>query len=100
MRIIFEQGTPVPIGSYLELHTVRTAAQPGWDKLPNGDLLTAAEEDRVERILTTDKNIRYRQNLAGHKIAIVALGRRQWPQLPSYIQRVIRAVNGPNPAAT
>ena len=28
MRIIFDQGMPVPIRSYLELHAVRTAAQP------------------------------------------------------------------------
>ena len=44
MLIIFDQATPVPIRSYLEQHTVRTAAQQGWDKLTNGDLLTAAEE--------------------------------------------------------
>jgi uncharacterized protein (DUF433 family) len=31
MRIIFDQATPVPIRQYLEGHTVRTAAQQGWD---------------------------------------------------------------------
>src|ERR1035437_10165769 len=39
MLILFDQATPVPIGPYLEGHTVRTAAQQGWDKLRNGDLL-------------------------------------------------------------
>ena len=39
----------MPICSYLEQHTVRTAAQQGWDKLNNGDLLTAAEEAGFER---------------------------------------------------
>src|SRR5713101_1719053 len=67
MRIIFDQGTPVPIRSYLELHTVRTAAQQGWDKLTNGDLLTAAEEAGFDLLLTTDKNMRYQQNLAAGK---------------------------------
>jgi hypothetical protein len=44
MRILFDQGTPVPLRAFLEGHTIRTAAQQGWDKLLNGDLLTAAEE--------------------------------------------------------
>jgi hypothetical protein len=99
MRIIFDQGTPVPIRSYLELHTVRTAAQQGWDKLTNGDLLTAAEEAGFDLLLTTDKNMRYQQNLAGRKIAIVVLGRQQWPQLRPYIQRVIDAVNAAEPGS-
>ncbi len=71
MLIVFDQATPVPIRSYLEGHTVHTAAQQRWDKLTNGDLLTAAEEAGFDILLTTDKNIRYQQNLAGRKIAIV-----------------------------
>jgi hypothetical protein len=54
MRIIFDQATPVPIRPYLDGHTVRTAAQEGWDKLRNGDLLSAAEEAGFDMLLTTD----------------------------------------------
>ena len=93
MLIIFDQATPVPIRPYLEGHTVRTAAQQGWDKLRNGDLLTAAEEAGFDVLLTTDKNMRYQQNLAGRKIAIVVLGQQQWPRLRPHVQRVIEAVN-------
>ena len=66
MLIIFDQATPVPIRPYLE-HTVRTAAQLGWDKLSNGDLLTAAEEAGFDVLLTIDKNMHYQQNLGGVK---------------------------------
>src|SRR5260370_31966297 len=99
MRIIFDQGKTVPIRSYLELHTVRTAAQQGWDKLTNGDLLTAAEEAGFDLLLTTDKNMRYQQNLAGRKIAVVVLGRQQWPQLRPHVQRVVEAVNVATPGS-
>jgi hypothetical protein len=44
MPIFFDQATPVPIRPYLRGHTVRTAAQQGWDRLRNGDLLAAAED--------------------------------------------------------
>ena len=97
MRIIFDQATPVPIRPYLERHTVRTAAQQGWDKLRNGDLLTAAEEAGFDLLLTTDKNMRYQQNLAGRKIAILVLGQQQWPRLRAHIQRIIEAVDAATP---
>ena len=56
---------------------IRTAAQQGWDRLRNGDLLTAAEEAGFDILLTTDKNMRYQQNLAGRRIAVVVLGKQQ-----------------------
>jgi len=99
MRVIFDQATPVPIRAYLVGHSVRTTAQQGWDTLSNGDLLTAAEEAGFELLLTTDKNLRYQQNLAGRKIAIVVLGRQQWPQLRIHIQRVIEAIQAATPGS-
>ena len=99
MRIIFDQATPVPIRRYLEGHTVRTAAQQGWDELTNGDLITAAGEAGFDLLLTTDKNMRYQQNLEGRKIAIVVLGLQQWPQLRLHIQRVVEAVNSVGPGS-
>jgi hypothetical protein len=46
--------------------------------LANGELLTAAESAGFEVLVTTDKNIRYQQNLAGRRIAIVVLGKARW----------------------
>src|SRR5579863_2343937 len=93
MLVLFDQGTPVPIREYLVGHTVRTAFQKGWDKLRNGELLLAAEAAGFEIFLTTDKNIRYQQNLVHRKIAVVVLGQQQWPLLRPHVQRVVDAVN-------
>lgn len=70
MRVLFDQATPVPILPYLKGHEVRTAAQQGWDTPKNGELLGAAEADGFDVSLTTDKNMRHQQNLAGRKIAV------------------------------
>jgi hypothetical protein len=99
MRIIFDQAVPVPLRSYLEGHDVRTAAQEGWDQLTNGDLLSAAENAGFDVFLTTDKNIRYQQNLKGRKIAIVVLRKQQWTQLSAHIQLMIGAVNAATPGS-
>jgi len=93
MRILFDQAAPVPIRAYLERHVVSTASQQGWHTLTNGDLLTAAEAAGFDVLLTTDKNLRYQQNLTTRKIAIVVLGHQQWPHLRPHVQRVVEAIN-------
>jgi len=97
MLILFDQGTPVPIRPWLTGHEVRTAAQQGWDTLRNGELLTAAECAGFELLVTTDKNMRYQQNLAERKIAVIVLGQQQWPHVRPHVQRVIDAVNAATP---
>jgi hypothetical protein len=92
MRILFDQATPVPLRPYLAGHTVHTAAEEGWDRLRNGDLLNAAEEAGYDLLLTTDRNMQYQQNIEGRKIAVVILSRQQWPQLRPHVQLVVDAV--------
>jgi len=84
MKILFDRGTPVPIRRFLEGHEIRTTAQERWDTLRNGDLLEAAEA-----VLTTDKNLRYQQNLSGRRIAIIGLGKQQWPDLRPHVSLVV-----------
>src|SRR5882757_5032358 len=93
MRILFDQGTPVPLQQFLKNHVVHTAAQQGWERLSNGDLLAAADTAGFDLLLTTDKNLLYQQNLAGRKIAIVVIGNAQWPVLQQNVQAVVEAVN-------
>jgi hypothetical protein len=99
MLILFDQATPVPIRPFLKGHTVRTAAQQGWDTLKNGELLNAAEDAGFEMLLTPDKNMRYQQNLAGRKIAVVVIGNPQWPVLRLHVEQVVAAVNAATPGS-
>jgi hypothetical protein len=99
MRVLFDQATPVPIRPHLKGHDVHTAAQRGWDTLKNGELLAAAEADAFDVVLTTDKNMRYQQNLAGRKIAVVVLGLQQWPDLRPHVQRIVEAIKTAAPGS-
>lgn len=72
MRVLFDQGTPVPLRQWLSGHTVETAYERGWSQLSNGDLLSKAEAE-FEAMVTTDKNLRYQQNAVGRRIAILVL---------------------------
>ena len=68
MLILFDHGTPKGLIHVLSGHTVITAQSRGWDRLNNGALLDAAEEAALNLLLTTDRRIRYQQNLAGRKM--------------------------------
>lgn len=83
MKILFDQGTPVPLRRYLSGHTVDTAYERGWSELSNGDLLTTAESENYDLLITTDQNLRYQQNFVGRQIAIVVLLSTSWPPSPA-----------------
>jgi len=43
VRILFDQGTPIPLRKPLNSHQIETAFERGWSTLTNGELLAAAE---------------------------------------------------------
>jgi len=75
MLILFDHGTPKGLARSLPGHTIITAQARGWDELDNGALLNAAEKAAFDLLLTTDRRIRYQQNLARRRIARVFLTR-------------------------
>jgi len=99
MLILFDHGTPRSIARFLAGHTVELALARGWDRLANGALLKAAEDAGFDVLLSTDKNIRYQQNLKDRRIAIVILGNPQRPAVHRHIGRVIAAVNACEPGS-
>jgi hypothetical protein len=91
MKILFDHGTPAPLRAHLADHEIATAYDKGWSDLQNGDLLLAAEREFAS-FITTDKNLRYQQNLAGRSLAIQVLPTTSWPQLQQHIPEIARAV--------
>lgn len=100
MLILFDHGAPQGLIRALPDHTVITAKARGWDRLSNGALLNAAEEAAVDLLLTTDRRIRYQQNLTGRKIAIVVLaGSTKWLQVQLHVERIAAVVNAVEPGS-
>ncbi len=92
MRVLFDQGTPAPLRKFLLGHEVTTASELGWSELANGELLRAAEE-KFDALVTTDQRIRYQQNLAGRRLAILALPFTSWPKMRPLATQVAAAVD-------
>jgi hypothetical protein len=99
MLVLFDNGTPAPLRYALKGHVVVEAIERGWDRLVNGELIAAAEAAGFDVLLTTDKNMRYQQNLTGRKIAFVVIGNQQRPTLRRYVERVAAAVDAATPGS-
>ena len=100
MLVLFDNGTPRTLARYLIAHhTVTEARARGWEKLENGELLDEAETAGFEVLVTTDRNIRYQQNLAGRKIALVVLGKGRWTIIKTHVAEIVAAVNAATPGS-
>jgi hypothetical protein len=97
--ILFDHVTPKGIARALVGHTVTRAKDRGWDTLSNGDLLAAAEAAGFDVVVTADKNMRYQQNLAGRRIALVVLGTPQWPVVKLHLEKIAAAVIAATPGS-
>jgi hypothetical protein len=96
MKILFDQGTPVPLREHLSPHEVLTVFELGWSTLTNGELINRAEP-LFDLLITTDQNIRYQQNLHDRMLAILVLLTTSWPRLKSRIPRIFAAVEAIKP---
>ncbi len=70
MRILLDECVPWPMHRLLTNHSCTNVQTQGWGGIKNGERL--AETD-FELFITSDQNIRYQQNLAGRKIAVLEL---------------------------
>ena len=95
MRILFDQGTPVPLRGSLAGHEVHTAFEMGWSDLGNGELLEAAE-NAFDALVTTDRNLLHQQNLAG-RLAVLVLPTTSWPRLRRHAAEIAAAVDALQP---
>lgn len=93
MRVLLDQGTPVPLRRVLDAHAVSTAFEMGWAQLSNGELLNAAES-AFDVLITTDQNLRHQQNLTTRTLAILVLPTTSWPIIQQHVDEVRRAVDG------
>jgi predicted nuclease of predicted toxin-antitoxin system len=91
VRILFDQGTPAPLRDHLPGHSVETAFEKGWSMLRNGELLAKAEAE-FDLLVTTDRNLRHQQNLAGRRLAILVLPTTSWPRLQTFAREIAAAV--------
>jgi hypothetical protein len=94
VKVLFDQGTPVPLRRYLRAHEVTTVYELGWSSLQNGSLISQAETAGFDMLVTTDQNWKYQQNLSERSLAVVVLLSTSWPKIQAKVSEVVVAVDG------
>ena len=78
MKVLLDECTPRVVKKRLPMHDISTVQEMGWAGIKNGELLKLAEA-QFEVFITTDKNLRYQQNLTGRACAVLVLPSNQVP---------------------
>ena len=89
MRVLFDQGTPVPLRRHLPAHRVETAYERGWSDLRNSALLDCAGAEGFELLVTTDQSLRHQQNLAARRLSVLVLMSTSWPRIEARVDRIV-----------
>ncbi|GJL49166.1 MAG: hypothetical protein NPIRA01_03930 [Nitrospirales bacterium] len=97
MRILFDQGIPVPLRKLLLPHQVETVFEHGWGLCTNSELLTKAQEEGVDVLLTTDQNHGICETFFEQNIAIVVLSSTSWPKIQATIASILQAIETSTP---
>jgi len=95
MRVLIDECAPRALKRLLvdRGHDCSTVQEAGWSGKHNGELLNLAET-AFDVLVTVDTNLRYQQNLAGRKIAIVVLqsSSNRLDHLRQYFPACVRAI--------
>jgi hypothetical protein len=92
MRILLDECVPWPFHHFLSTHTCTTAQTRGWGGSSNGELLRLAEAE-FDLFVISDQNLRYQQNLAKQKIAILELSTNDIRRLRAAANEILAAIN-------
>src|SRR5581483_2185840 len=97
MKILLDECVPWPMHRLLAGHECRAAQQQGWGGIKNGRLRQLAE-DEFDLFITSDQNLRYQQNLAGRKIAILELSTNKLRRIEAAVNLIQAAIISIKPA--
>ncbi|BDA74470.1 hypothetical protein Cyan7822_1092 [Rivularia sp. IAM M-261] len=96
MKIILDENLPKALKRYLSAYDVTTVQEQGWAGVKNGELM-ARIEGSYDIFITSDKNIKYQQNLTGRTIAILELPTNRLKVLETLIDKILVEVQSISP---
>jgi predicted nuclease of predicted toxin-antitoxin system len=73
VKILLDHNLDWRLSRALPDHEVKSTLQMGWDTLMNGVLLSEAESEGFQIMITADKSIKTQQSITGRSIALIVL---------------------------
>lgn len=73
MKILLDHNLDRRLKNYLTDYETATTQEQGWADALNGELISLAEENGFNVLLTADANLKNQQNLSNRKISVLVL---------------------------
>lgn len=87
MKIIIDECVPGIVKRTLSSRNIVTVQEVGWAGIKNGKLLRLIAVD-FDVFITSDKNLRYQQNLASFDLSIIVLPSNQVPAVDAVLSQL------------
>ncbi len=91
MKIILDENLPKALKRYFSAYEVTTVQEQGWAGVKNGELMVRID-GAYDIFLTSDKNLKYQQNLTGRSIAIIELPTNRLKLLVTIVDKILAEV--------
>jgi len=95
--VLLDENVPHRLRALIADHDVRTVAFQKWTSLTNGDLVRAAEKAGFDVMLTADRSMRYQQNLALRRLAIIVLSTNEAVVVAANVPKIVDAIAAAKP---
>ena len=92
MKIIIDECVPSIVKRGLPLLSIVSVQDRGWAGIKNGQLLRLIDIE-FDVFITSDKNLRYQQNLANFGVAIILLPSNQVPVIENLLSEIENAIS-------
>jgi hypothetical protein len=93
MKILLDESAPQKLRLLIDSrHTVVTTWFKGWSGMNNGALLSAADEEGFDLLITSEQELTYQQNLTARRIAVLVLSTNNWAVIKERISDIATAI--------
>lgn len=92
MKIVIDECVPSIVKRGLPGRGIVSVQEMGWAGVKNGELLKLVSNE-FDVFITSDKNLRYQQNLADLDLAIILLPSNQVPVIKALLPNIDEALS-------
>jgi predicted nuclease of predicted toxin-antitoxin system len=99
MKVLLDHNVSRRLRTHLSGHLVLSAESLKLNELKNGELLSYAERNDFDVMVTADQSIFYQQNNELRRISLVVVNTNRWTTIREHAEEVLAAVNGSEPGS-
>lgn len=93
MKILLDESVPIQLASLFPTsYKVSLATSGGWNGLKNGELLSRAQEEEFDALITVDQGLAYQQDVAqlAFPVLVIDAPRNRVDYLQPFIPEILR----------